>query len=336
MSFNKNAMNKRLSEILEFISPEKLKKDRRIIVFAICLLIATILWFLNALSKKYTTTLSYPVKYVNPPENKFLANTPASTFDLKIEAYGFTLLRHKLAFSFSPILIDMTYISQNNSDNGKSYNFRTEEMIRHISDQVSNEIKIIDISPKIITLIFDFLITKDIEVLPDINIDFENQFYLSDSITINPGKIKITGPSLILDTLKYLKTEAKNYYDVNSSIKESVNILSPKKTTLSRDKVEINIPAEKFTEKKIKIPLNVKPEKYKDNIKLFPSEVTVSFMVGLSSYEKITPGDFKAFVDYAPVNSDQQTLKVLIELTPQNIQNLRVTPEEVEFLIETN
>ncbi len=86
-------MNKNLSQIKGYFKIEKLRNDKQVIVFLVCLFIATTLWFLNALSKDYTTIVSYPVKYINPPKNQFLANKPPSKFDLKVEAHGFTLLR---------------------------------------------------------------------------------------------------------------------------------------------------------------------------------------------------------------------------------------------------
>jgi YbbR domain-containing protein len=329
-------MDKRLSEIFNFFRPEKLKKDRRIIVFSVCLLIATTLWFLNALSKNYTTTLSYPVKYVNPPKNQFLTNTPPSKLELKVDAYGFTLLRHKLAFSFSPILLDMSYIKENIAPNSNIRYVRTEDLKKQISDQVSKEITITDISPKIITFIFDSLKTKMIEVRPDINVDLEPQFYITDSLLVNPKKIKISGPATILDTLHFLKTEHKEFSDVNSTLEKIIKVRHPNHTSLMTREVKVLIPVEKFTEKKLKIPVEVRPVEYKEQIKLFPSEVTITFMVSLSEYEKVTPEDFKACVYYVPEKRKMETLNITMESQPPGIKMLRIMPDAVEFLIEEN
>lgn len=328
-------MNKRLSEILQFFRLEKLKEDRRIVVFSICLLIATVLWFLNALSKNYTTTLSYPVKYINPPKNQYLTNTPSSKLELKVNAYGFTLLRHKLAFSFSPILLDMTYIRENTAPDGNTWSVRTNDLRRQISDQVSKEISITDISPNIITLVFDSLKTKMTGVRPDVTIDLEPQFYLTDSVTVEPHAVKITGPAAIVDTLNFLETAHKEFYGVNSTIEKVVKVLHPEHTDISTKEVKLIIPVERFTEKKLKVPVEVMSEEYKNKIKIFPSEVTVTFMVSLSEYEHINPSDFRAYVNYDQHKSDNETLDIIIGSKPQNIKMLRKSPENVEFLIET-
>jgi hypothetical protein len=71
-----------------------------------------------------------------------------------------------------------------------------------------------------------------------------------------------------------------------------------------------------------------------DQIKLFPPQVTISFMVGLSSYENVSAADFTATVDFSQVSGDRETLEVQIESNATFIQMVKVSPSSVEFLIE--
>jgi hypothetical protein len=329
-------MVKYIFKIGRFFNIEKLKNDKRTIVFAACLLIATTLWFLNALGKNYATTLSYPVKYINSPDNQFLANTPPSKFQLHVEAYGFTLLRHKLAFSFSPILLNLTTMRQNMPEESNTMTVRTEDLIRQISEQISKEVNIIDVTPRTFTLIFDSLQTKKVRVNPDFKITLKSQFYISDSIVTNPPEVYITGPAGILDSLNFVVTEHEIFNDISSGIEKQVCIVTPSGTKTDPAKVTLIIPVEKFTEKEIKIPVKIKPDQYASVLKLFPSEVTVSFMVSLSNYENISENDFEAFVNYEPESGGSETLEVKIESHPPGIEKMHINPGSVEFLIETN
>ena len=45
--------------------------NRNIVSYLICVVIASILWFLNTLSKDYLTEITYPVKYTNFPAGKY-------------------------------------------------------------------------------------------------------------------------------------------------------------------------------------------------------------------------------------------------------------------------
>ena len=330
-------MKKKLSDIVKYLQLEKLKNDKQIVAFLVCLLIATVLWFLNALSKDYTATISYPVKYVNPPSNRFLSNTPPDKFDLKVEAHGFTLLRHKLSLSFSPIVLNLNAITREEKSNSRSYNIRTENLVRRISDQISKEITISEIRPEFITLVLDSLITKKVPVKLNVKTEFKPQFYLKEPLSASPDSVEITGPATILDTVFSLKTEPKTFERLDAQTERQVGLLHPDKTATSPDKIMVKIPVERFTEKELKIPVEVRNKPPKVNIKLFPSEIKVSFLVGLSEFESITSADFKAYVDYETIiNSHSEELNVKIDSKPSYIQMLKISPTTVEYLIETD
>ncbi|RIH64415.1 hypothetical protein D1164_15100 [Mariniphaga sediminis] len=327
--------NKIISKLLDYTRPGKLKNDRQIIVFAICVLIATVLWFLNALEKDYSSTLTYSVKYVNPPEELFLANTPPSKLELNVQAHGFTLLRHKLAFSFSPIVIDLTEIRNNMENGGNTVRMSTENLVKLANNQVSKEISVVDVSPQTISLIFDSLATKSVSVLPQVTSGFKPQFYQKGEISVKPESLLISGPSAILDTIYSLHTELKTFSGLDATVESRVRVVHPDNIKISPNEVLLHIPVEKFTEKELSLPVQVINMPEGLGLKLFPAQISVLFLVGLSDYENISPTDFRVVVDYQKISSGHETLDVAIDVKPPFIQLLKVSPEEVEFLIET-
>ena len=142
--------------IKKFLRNFNLKENNRPLIFLICLLIATLLWLVKALEKQYDTTVSMPVQYTNLPENRVLVNPPPSRLNVKLRAQGFTLLRHKLGLSISPIDFDIKSLIINTVDkkNPTDFYILSDQFITHISNQVNSEITILDISPD--TLFFHF------------------------------------------------------------------------------------------------------------------------------------------------------------------------------------
>ncbi len=329
-------MKKKLLDISKNISLERLKNDQQVVAFLVCLFIATVLWFLNALGKDYTTTISYPVKYVNPPGNHFLANEPVSKFDLKVEAHGFTLLRYKLSLSFSPIVLNLSAITRNEKTEAGVYSIPTENLLRRVSDQVSKEISITEIRPEYLTVVLDSLVSKKVPVTLHIKTDYKPQFYLREPVSAKPDSVKITGPATILDTIYSLKTKSRTFEKLDAPAEKYVEILHPERTTVSPEKVMVKIPVERFTEKELKLPVEIRNKPDNINIKLFPSEIKVSFLVGLSEFENITASSFKMYVDYQTIAKNQtEELEVKTGTQPSFIQMLKVSPATVEYLIET-
>ena len=329
-------MNKKLNKIPEYFKLEKIRNDKRIVVFLVCLAIATGLCFLNALSKDYSTTISYPVRYVNPPNRQFLANVPPSKFDLKVDAHGFTLLRHKLGLSFSPVILNLTNITKNLAPQNGTYSIPSSTLMRRIRSQISNEISILEVQPEIIPIVLDSLKVKTVPVRLNISLSFKPQFNLKNPVSIKPGTVKITGPSGIIDTINSLYTKKQTFENLDDSVEKFLDIEHPKKTNVSPDKVTINIEVEKYTEKVLRIPVLVKNKPDEISVKLFPSEVNLTCLVGLSEFENVTSNNFSAYVEYEQILSNTSTLSVHVENKSSYIQVVRTTPEVVEYLTETN
>ena len=329
-------MNKKLKNILGYFNIEKIKKDKRIVVFLVCLFIATTLWFLNALSNDFTTTISFPVKYINPPSNQFLSNQPPSKLDIKVNAHGFTLLRNKLNFSFSPIILNLTNITNEIEPSPNGFRINTNAIIRQISNQVSNEITINSIQPEIFYVKLDSLKTKFVPLKTDLKLSFKPQFKLKEPVTLNPDQIEITGPAEVLDTIFFLNTENRIVNKLDADIDLTLEIIHPENTTIKPINCKVKIPVEKFTEKEILIPIQIKNKPENTNIKLFPAEIKLTILVGLSEFEKIDASKFEVFIDYKNIIIENTNLEFTVQSTLQNIQILRTTPASVEYLIETN
>ncbi len=312
-----------------------MKNDRRIFIFSVCLLIATTLWFLDALSKDYTTTMTYNVKYVNPPRNLFLANTPPPKIDLRVQAHGFTLMRHKLAFSFSPLLLDLTALSQSIDSTQYTVQVTSEGIIRRIDHQISKEISITEVTPRNIILQFDTLHSKIVPVKPMVTLNFKPQFNLNDTVQADPDSVEIAGPAGLIDTITSLQTLPVTFNDLETSVRQSIRILHPDHTSIYPDRVSLNVPVERFTEKKVTLPVQIINMPEDANIKLFPAQVNIAFMVGLSNYDNVSSTDFTAWVDFEQISSQQETLEVQVEAKPEFIQLIKVSPASVEYLIET-
>lgn len=328
-------MKRNIGDILNYIKVVNLRNNNRIVVFLICLLIATTLWLLNALSKDYSATISYPVKFENPPENRFLAGEIPNKLELNVDAQGFTLLRHKL-FAYSPVTLDIEEITRNMTTNTNIYRVTSQNLISRIEDQLSNELSITYISPEILVIVMDSLSTKTIPVQLDITVDYEQQYYLKSPISIQPDSVEITGPTIIMNNISVLKTKVNIANKLNTSVHQEIELIHPDKTTISPSKIALNIDVEKYTEKELKIPVEILNKPENASIKLFPSELKVVFTVGLSRFESISVSDFGASVDYNSINNEVNNLDVNMYKVPDFIQGIRIIPERVEFLIETN
>lgn len=97
----------------------------------------------------------------------------------------------------------------------------------------------------------------------------------------------------------------------------------------------VHIPVEKFTEKELTLPVQVINLPEDVNFKLFPTNIKVTVMVGLSEYENVSSRDFSATVDYNQALSGENNLEVSVETNKEYIQLMKVVPNSIEYLIES-
>ncbi len=94
-----------------FGASHELHIKRNVVTYGVCVIIATVLWFLNALNKEYTTEITYPIKYTELPKGKLLVSEPPKEMTLAIKAHGFALLRYSISTSFLPIVLNVKLVT---------------------------------------------------------------------------------------------------------------------------------------------------------------------------------------------------------------------------------
>ncbi len=333
----KNLIN-RIESYFKFI---KEKLDQKVIIFIFFLIVSTISWFLIALSQEYSAYIRYPVRYINFPSDKILVNDLPKYLDLFVESYGKTILKYRLRSSRKRIVINVnSYPIFKISGSESKYYILTNSERDKISNQISSDLRLLEIKPDSVIFEFANAITKKIKVKPNVEIELEKQFMLKSEILVDPDSIQVSGPSNIIDTLKYIFTKYQKFSKVDGTIQKSFPLLPNKHLSFSNRKVLVTLMVEQYTESEITIPISV--DNIPDSIvlKLFPNSIEVLFKVSLSDYNKVIPGLFEAVVDYNNIyidkNNQPKFLNVTLERYPSYIQSVRFKPTSVEYIIEKN
>lgn len=312
------------------------RNDKRVAAYVVCVSIATTFWFLNALSKIYTVSLVTPVEYVNFPNNKTLANTLPENFEMTVRAHGFTILRRKLIFLFGPMRFNVNEMTNNRMLDNKKNKFAlpTRQFLTEMSYQLSNDLEIISMTPDTLFFRFGEMSQKRVTVKPVVSVNLKKQFQISGEITTEPNTVVVNGPQSTLDTLQYVYTTTQDFNAVDKSIQAKAEINPVKELFFDPQSVKLVVPVEEYTEAQLSVPVMLSGAASNLKVKLFPARVKVSFLVGLSRFSEIHPEDFKLAVSYTDIEAGQQHLRIKIVSAPAFLYDVKITPEEIEYLIE--
>jgi len=310
------------------------KSKRKFYVFLLCLIISTFIWCLIKFAKDYSTTIEFPVVFINLPKDHVLMNDVDTSLALTIRAQGFHLLKYKLFKSAKPLIIDLSKLKLMKQNRGHRAYIVTSTLVQRLSNQLDFKNTVIDISPDTLFFVFDNMVHKKVPVKLNLSLNFEKQYLLYDSIRYFPDSVIVSGSPQILDTLRYITTSKKEFEKLNESQSFYLGFFKSKnlKYTVQPEMVKVNFEVEKFTDGTIEIPVNMGNSGA--NLKLFPDKVNVTYLVAMKDYKSITPDMFTATVNVVKLQEHKDNkLKVEISKYPSYLRITRVDPEKVEYII---
>jgi hypothetical protein len=312
---------------------QKLQFRKRILLFSVFLLTAVFIWFLNALSKNYTSVIEYPLVYTDFPEDRIFVGDLPEHLDLNINAHGYALLRYKMFRKPVPISFKVSAFTLNRSGQDSSRAFiLTRYLEESISRQLDSELQLLEISPDTLHFQFARKITRMVKIRPDFRYQVDKQFTIKDGIILEPDSVEITGPDIILDTLAYIYTEKSDLGQLSRNFSDKVRLRKMSDLELSRSRINCSIELERFTEVQLSIPIEVLNLPDSIAIQTFPSRVKLTCNVGLSKYDRMDGNLFRAVVDYSVIEERTRMLDVSIQNVPVYLLSYEYYPKSVEYL----
>jgi YbbR domain-containing protein len=313
---------------------QKLQFRKKILLFSVFLLISVFIWLLNALSKSYTSEIDYPIVYSDFPEERVFVGDLPGHLDLLVNAHGYALLRYKTFRKPVPISFKVSAFNLNRPGQDSS---RAYILTRYLKDQVSrqlpSELQLLEIKPD--TLFFQFArsVTRMLKIKPDFTFEMDRQFTTKEGIILEPDSVEVTGPDVVLDTLKVVSTVKTDIGLLTKDYRDKVKLLAIKGLEYNLTRVNCLIELEKFTEVQLSIPVEVINLPDSLLLQTFPSRIKLTCNVGLSKYDRMDRNLFRAVVDYSSIDEKTRELEVAIQNIPVYLLSYEYYPKTVEFLI---
>lgn len=306
--------------------------SKDLLSFLFFLALSATFWFVHALDKSRETTITIPIHYVGIPQDIAIRNNPPSELTITVKDQGLKLFSYSRQ-NGTPLNIDLSKLLNKNGNILISGALLRTKVTQYLLPTTT----IIDMRTDSFYVQFDKLYSAVKPVLLNSKIELATQYMLSQKIEIYPNSVEVFGPKSILDTIKYVYTELVDIKELNDTMKIVCNLLQISHLKYSVDKINVNLYVEHFTEKHIQLPITSIncPDNYK--IRTFPAFVNVSYFVGLSKFKSINQNDIQVYLDYNDLKISNDTkLKLKVKNNTTYLTNIRVLPQEVEFLLEKN
>lgn len=301
---------------------------RDILTFLLFVLLAGSLWFGHALQSVRNTCVPVLVSYTGLPGTIALEGQGLpDTVMIEVRDAGKRLnlyMREPLRLT-----IDLrTYV---HGDKGLIH-IPADALRRSISNLLQGTSSLIETQPEELVCGYFTEQEKSVPVRWAGQTEMAAEYQLVGAPQLSKNSLRIYGKAATLETIQAIETEAVQLTELSDTTLVRVALRLPEGVRAEQDSLSLLIVAERYTEKKMLVPLHVSgvPEGYR--ARLFPRDVEVSVRVGINHFAQVTPMDVRAVCTYTPERTDK--LDVELRYTNPYITAAWAYPATVEFVLE--
>jgi len=298
----------------------------------IVILVGTLfLWALLHLSKEdHRATYKANIQYGDYPKNRILLNEgDYPSVQVEAKGHGFTLLNYYL---FGPPAIEIDIRKMVNAPDGQ---FVFSENQKALSNTFSDRIQVIQVEPD--TLRFSFTskgtVTLPVRVVQQFS--FSQGYRAYGSEDVSPSAIAVYGPQSVLDTLKYISTEAWSPKEVNEAQSARLQLVRPsiEQLELSVATVQVTQDVDQFTEGEMEVSIALKNLPENLTVHALPNKTTIKFIAAFRDFPKITEQDFRVTMDYSTADLENSRAQLIIENVSGLPEIIDWYPQRIDLIL---
>ena len=297
------------------------------------LLASVLIWLLITLSKEYTTIIKFPIEYGEISQNKLLLANQTKVLEIVVNTNGFKILRTR--FNTKSILINVNTLIRKR---GTTYYLLLKSKKQRIKKQLPSGVNLQEIIKDTLFVQLGSLLTKKLAVKPNIKVNYHIGYDLSGEISLKPDSILVSGPENYISKINNIELVPIIFEDVKANFTRKVAVKELKGVAnlkFNVKEVTVSGKIEKFTEGLLNIPFKIINVPAGITINTLRKKVQVTYIVGLSSFNKIDENSFQVECDYATtVSNNLGYLIPKVVHKSLEIKSFKMTPNEINFLIQ--
>lgn len=306
---------------------------QKILTFSFFVLLATIFWVIQVYRQQFETKHVIPITYTNIPDSIILDNELPSSIETRIKDDGATLFKYFLLKQNDSLVIDVRSLIRNNPQSKIIQGSAFKDLVR---SKLYSSTELLNYDPSSISYSYALLAEKKLPVIYDGYIKLTDDYIIDGDLQVIPDSILLYGNKNTLDSLRYAHTTADTIIGIFSDTTITVSLKDLKNVRFSPSKIKLHAPVDQLTIKTVEVPITCIDLPSNLVIKFFPSTVKIEFQIGMKRYGDINPSDFSVIVSYNDIkqNMDVSSIQIRVIESPDYIRSMKLSPSEVEYVIE--
>lgn len=296
----------------------------KLIVVALAILV----WFFVKMEDNYRYSFHIPIRVTNLGPRRVIKNDLAK--QAKITCWG------KGRYLLSLMIKNDIFYNLDVSRVHRTGAFVLERS--QVKFFRGNDVEVLNIvEPETVKVILADLLTKNVPINPDVEIQLLPGYTVVDELKLNPDSVEIIGLEPELKTIQQVTTEKKLFKNVKRDLESELQLVNPQlpHVRLLSRKTTLTVDIQKLMEKplsEIRVTVINQPADLK--ITVIPSTLSLVLEGGSERLLNISQQDIKAYIDYKKVQLSRSKNHLAYIDTPLGIRYRDVKPKRFNVVVE--
>ncbi|HMM12898.1 MAG TPA: hypothetical protein PKE03_12455 [Bacteroidales bacterium] len=311
---------------------EEVNKRKRFMVYMIFLAISGLLWLLIKINNVYTVKFPVTLTFSDPPPGIWLEDEfITQELEAELQSRGYELLRVVLFNKKKPIIHASMRSLSPRKVNQYEYYVTAQTLKNLVASHLGLGPDEVVIAENELRFRATQLTSKKVKVVPRLDIFYDPSFGPYGQPEITPDSIEIYAINSVIDTLKFIPTEARTYRNTRNQLADSLKLnMQHPSMSAAHKKVFFVQQVEQFTETTALVDIESGDAA---GLKIFPNRTLVIYNVALKDFGKVDAGGFTVEVDTSGLAKRSAHLFLKVSRIPPGVQLVRLDPGKVEYLI---
>lgn len=300
---------------------------KKVNIFVAAVLFSFVLWGSISLSDYYYANINVKLSFINFPNGYTTGSALPENISIRVKGQGWKLV----SLNVSP---DADFkVSARNDSGRQSVNlYNNLEYNRYLT----SELEIIDIIPDTINFFVEKIISKKVQVVPELDLDFKPGYGLATESKYSPDSVLVYGPKSFIRNLTQVKTETISFKGLDSKVKTIAALPRKNGVTYNNSVINVSLDVQRIVDKQFyDIDIEVVDVPIGKNVLLLPNKIECSVRGGIEVLGKLDKGQFRAYVYYHDVLADTLgSVLPNIDL-PLNTNLQFIKPERLRYVIKS-
>ncbi len=310
-------------------------RSREFLVFLFFLAVSAGFWLLQTLDENFETDILVPVQLTDVPEGVVITTPLPESLRVTIRDKGATLVRY---WRQQVPPVHFSFADYPTSRASGQVTIPPSDVTHAIQASLLSTTRIQALHPDTLEFFYNHGHFRNVPVTIAGHVDTDAHHYLF-SLVAEPSTVRVYASPAILDTLSAVETRPLNVNGLQENTTLSVPLQPIRGAKFEPNEVSLQATVDVYMENTVEIPIVSLNFPGDCLLRTFPSTVRVTYTIGYARNKEVVRDNFVSVVTYEQIlalqRQGEKRIPIQLKTIPEGVTNVRIEPEEVDYLIET-